>query len=110
MASNSNSERTNVITMLCFKLERFTQPCFLPFMAAEPRAHRCVRWYEGCARRKLVPNRACEDTTAVVPRIRVADDESGFRSPRSAGEGSRTSGTSLNLYFTNCRNWIEERS
>ena len=43
MASNSNSERTNVITLLCFKLERFTQPCFLPFMAAEPRAHRCVR-------------------------------------------------------------------
>ena len=36
MASNSNSERTNVITMLCSKLERFTQPCFLPFMAAEP--------------------------------------------------------------------------
>ena len=27
MASNSNSERTNVITMLCYKLERFTQPC-----------------------------------------------------------------------------------
>ena len=46
MASNSNSERTNVITMLCFKLKRFTQPCFLPFMAAEPRAHRCVQWGE----------------------------------------------------------------
>ena len=27
MASNSNSERTNVITMLCYKLDRFTQPC-----------------------------------------------------------------------------------
>ena len=36
MASNLNSECTNVITMLCSKLERFTQPFFLPFMAAEP--------------------------------------------------------------------------
>ena len=37
MASNSNSERTNVITMLCSKLERFTQPCF--FTLHGRRAH-----------------------------------------------------------------------
>ena len=59
MASNSNSERTNVITMLCFKLERFTQPCFLPFIAAEPRAHRCVRWVDNNAFNFLAVKDGC---------------------------------------------------
>ena len=44
MASNSNFERTNVITMLCSKLEQFTQPCILPLMAAEPIVRSTVAW------------------------------------------------------------------
>ena len=78
--------------------------------AVLPRTEGDTRRDKGRVRRKLVPNRGRKETTIVVPRIRVAEDEGGFRSPRSILRGSRVGGTSFDLYFTNCRNCNRERA
>ena len=82
--------------------------------AVLPRAEGDARWDEGRARRKLVPHRGWErssvDSVSVDPRVRVAEDEGGFRSPRSGMNASCVGRSSLDLYFAYCRNCNKEKS
>ena len=83
----------------------FTQAAVLP------RAEGHARRNKSRVRRKLVPNRAWEmSTIAAVPRIWMAEDEGGLRSPRSGMNASGVGGTSFDLYFTYSRNCNKERS
>ena len=82
--------------------------------AVLPRAEGDARWDKGRARRKLVPDHGWERNGGIsgMPRVRVAEDEGGFRCPRGGMKRSCVGGTLdlIDVYFANCRNCNKERS
>ena len=83
---------------------------FIP-AAVLSRAEGHPRRRKGRVRGKLVPNRGWEGNRGIsgMPRIRVAEDEGGFRSPWSRMKGSRVGRASFDLDFSYCPNCHKER-